>query len=72
MLGGDSSAVKIQLLCNNSELSVGAAQLAKLGEAFAPGDAVKRAMLSGQEEDATVRLTALRRPAMSSRLARLR
>lgn len=29
--------------------------LSKLREQFAPGDAVKRAMLSGAEEDATVR-----------------
>ena len=55
VMGGSGNDVKVKVLSNGAEVSVGAGALAKLGESFAPGDAIKRAMLNGQEEDATVR-----------------
>lgn len=54
---GGSPAVRVVLLNSDTEKVVTdvKATLSKLNERFAPGDAIKRAMLSGDEEDATVR-----------------
>jgi hypothetical protein len=54
---GGAPAVRVKLFNSDTEVVVKdvKAMLSKLNERFAPGDAVKRAMLSGQEEDATVR-----------------
>ncbi len=53
---GGSPAVRVKLLNSETEVVVQNVQatLAKLHVPFAPGDLVKRAMLSGKEEDAQV------------------
>jgi hypothetical protein len=49
-------AVRVKLLKTGADLVVSdLASLAKLRESFAPGEAIKRAKMNGDEEDATVR-----------------
>jgi hypothetical protein len=56
MFANGTPAVRVKLLATNADVIVNeVSMLSKLGESFAPGDAIKRAMLSGDEEDATVR-----------------
>ncbi len=57
VMGADgASGARVKLLRTNADVIVNdTSMLSKLSESFSPGDTIKRAMLSGAEEDATVR-----------------
>jgi hypothetical protein len=57
IMGADgASGARVKLLRTNADVIVNdTSMLSKLSESFSPGDTIKRAMLSGAEEDATVR-----------------
>lgn len=56
MGAANAGAVRVKVLSTGADVIVNSvSDLAALSETFSPGDHIKRAMLSGAEEDAVVR-----------------